>query len=120
MIQINLAYEEALSQLRFPRQAGSDFPRERAAGGRAEASAGLGQLSAARQALMRVGHPQRGVELPFRRGAVPAGRGGKGGMYFGHRHTQQAGQLAIPDRLRERGGAAHQEPRPRFFWQSSK
>lgn len=119
MIQINLAYEEALSQCASHGKLDQLSPENEQLED-VRKLLGLGQLSAARQALMRVA--TRSAEWNYLFGAVlfRLGEVEKAVLYFGIATRQQPGNPQYQTAFESAEALRTRNRRPHFFWRSSK
>ena len=119
MIQINLAYEDALSQCASHGKLDQLSPENEQLED-VRKLLGLGQLSAARQALMRVA--TRSAEWNYLFGAVlfRLGEVEKAVLYFGIATRQQPGNPQYQTAFESAEALRTRNRRPHFFWRSSK
>ena len=119
MIQINLAYEEALSQCASHGKLDQLSPENEQLED-VRKLLGLGQLSAARQALMRVA--TRSAEWNYLFGAVlfRLGEVEKAVLYFGIATRQQPGNPQYQTAFESAEALRTKNRHPHFFWRSSK
>lgn len=119
MIQINLAYEEALSQCASRGKLDQISPENEQLED-VRKLLGLGQLSAARQALMRVA--TRSAEWNYLFGAVlfRLGEVEKAVLYFGIAARQQPGNAQYQTAYESAEALRAKNRRLRFFWRNTK
>jgi len=119
MIQINLAYEEALSQCASRGRLDQISPESEQLED-VRKLLGLGQLSAARQALMRVA--TRSAEWNYLFGAVlfRLGEVEKAVLYFGIATRQQPGNPQYQTAYESAEALRSKNRRPRFFWRNER
>ena len=119
MIKINLAYEEALSQCASHGRLDQTSPENEQLED-VRKLLGLGQLSAARQALMRVA--TRSAEWNYLFGAVlfRLGEVEKAALYFGIATRQQPGNAQYQTAYESAEALRARSRRSRFFWRNSK
>jgi DnaJ-class molecular chaperone len=119
MIQINLAYEEALSQCASRGKLDQLSPESEQLED-VRKLLGLGQLSAARQALMRVA--TRSAEWNYLFGAVlfRLGEVEKAVLYFGIATRQQPGNTQYQTAYDSAEALRSRNRRSRFFWRGER
>ena len=119
MININLAYEEALSQCASHGRLDQLSPENEQLED-VRKLLGLGHLSAARHALMRVA--TRSAEWNYLFGAVlfRLGEVEKAVLYFGIATRQQPGNAQYQTAYESAEAMRSRNRRPRFFWQNPK
>lgn len=119
MIKINLAYEEALNQCASRGKLDQISPETEQLED-VRKLLGLGQLSAARQALMRVA--TRSAEWNYLFGAVlfRLGEIEKAVLYFGIATRQQPGNAQYQTAYESAEALRSKNRRPRFFWRSAR
>ena len=119
MIGINLAYEEALSQCAAHGKLDQLSPENEQLED-VRKLLGLGQLSAARQALMRVA--TRSAEWNYLFGAVlfRLGEVEKAVLYFGIATRQQPGNAQYQTAFESAEALRSKSRHPLFFWRNAK
>lgn len=119
MIQINLAYEEALGQCASKGKLDQVSPESEQLED-VRKLLGLGQLSAARQALMRVA--TRSAEWNYLFGAVlfRLGEVEKAVLYFGIATRQQPGNSQYQTAYESAEAMRARNRRTRFFWRGER
>lgn len=119
MIKINLAYEEALNQCSSRGKLDQISPETEQLED-VRKLLGLGQLSAARQALMRVA--TRSAEWNYLFGAVlfRLGEIEKAVLYFGIATRQQPGNAQYQTAYESAEALRSKNRRSRFFWRNAR